>query len=132
MRKCPERLNRVTRRGRAALGLASTAHPSPLENRLKLFAFLAIPLTLIAVIVLSFLAGAAVNVRAHTRKGLREAGFTKETVRLHRQAMRILKALVETSDFNADDLFATDRLSNARREQIEKLLAEYEKEITKV
>lgn len=68
-------------------------------------------------------AGAA---KAH-RDGMRAIGLTPRSAKLHQETMRLLNRITRHTDLDGD--FATDILSDPTRREIDKILADYRKEI---
>jgi hypothetical protein len=74
--------------------------------------------------------GFVVGARVTTIRRLRELGFSKASADLYDRAANILNRLVRITKLDGD--FAADILSDQSREQIEKWLSDYRKQVNKV
>jgi hypothetical protein len=86
---------------------------------------IAVVATCLIVAILAFLCGMGVSLKAAVRKAMRDAGFTKDSIRLYGRAVKILRRLDGLTDLDGD--LAGDILSPTTRKQVSEWLADYRK-----
>lgn len=79
--------------------------------------------------VAGFALGLVVKTQVEVRKTLRAHGFTKDSAGLFRRAMKTLNRMITVTDLDGD--FAADILSPETRKQVEQLLTDYRKMVSK-
>lgn len=89
--------------------------------------FILAGLLLIPVFYGAFAIGARVGATKARHAGIRAIGLTPRSAQLHQETMRLLNRITRHVDLDGD--FAADILSEPTKREIDRLLADYRKEI---